>query len=69
MSKQFKITNPLGLYPGQIVFLATDIERHPRIVTNFKIDINNSEQWGLSSGDSFSWHYSDEIILTKDYKL
>jgi len=69
MNKEFKICNPLELCPGQMVFLKTDAEQSPRMVTNFKLDINNSETFGLSCGTEFSWHYAEEITLTKNYTL
>tara|TARA_R110000824_G_scaffold361127_2_gene548887 strand:- start:1366 stop:1578 length:213 start_codon:yes stop_codon:yes gene_type:complete len=65
MNVQFKL--------GTIVYLKTDSEQLPRIVT--KISILGSSMsdyvitYELSQGDESSEHYTSEIIKTKDTNL
>lgn len=50
---------------GQIVYLKTDINQSPRIVTSFKVTPDGIV-YCLQSGTVETWHYSLEISEEKD---
>lgn len=50
---------------GQIVYLKTDEDQLPRIITGLTIRGNNVLVYCLSSGTSESWHYDFEISEEK----
>lgn len=52
---------------GDIVFLITDAEQKERMVTGLYYDVTTL-QYRLSSGSSFSYHFSIEISKTKIIK-
>ena len=62
------IDNKYGL--GQTVYLITDTEQRPRIVTAVNVLVGGGLRYALSQGVSETWHYEAEItdevnILTK----
>lgn len=54
---------------GQTVYLKTDKEQCPRIVTSIKIFTNNSIAYFLSCGLIDSSHYDIEMTAEKDVTL
>lgn len=51
---------------GQIVFLKTDVDQYPRMVTRLNV-APNVITYCLSFGTSESWHYDNEISDIKEY--
>ena len=49
----------------QVVYLRTDPELLPRIVTRYTVS-HGSITYELSLGSSTSWHYEFEIVSNKD---
>ena len=45
---------------GEIVYLITDPDRIPRLITKFTVD-EGSVKYRLAYGDKKSWHYQMEI--------
>lgn len=50
---------------GQTVYLKTDSEQYPRIVTRLSVTANGIT-YSISSGVIESWHYDFEISEEKD---
>lgn len=50
---------------GDIVFLITDIDQYPRMVTRLEIR-PGSTMYCLVFGNTESWHYDIEIQIEKD---
>lgn len=50
---------------GDKVYLKTDTDQNCRIITGFSVRLG-SITYGLSCGDSESWHYDFEIDVEKD---
>jgi hypothetical protein len=50
---------------GQIVYLKTDLEELPRMITGIQFCAGGSEQYQLSCAGCFTWHYSIEISVEK----
>ena len=60
-----RVKNDHDLCYGQIVYLKTDEEQRPRMITHYKTDIHGGDFYGLSCGVDFSWHFPEEISITK----
>lgn len=54
---------------GQIVYLKTDKEQHPRIVTRIQIYSNLNIYYALSCGTAETWHFDIEITEERDALL
>jgi len=56
---------------GDVVRLKTDTDALPRIVTSIQINVENTILYGLSCGESTSFHYEVEITKESlyDYQL
>lgn len=54
---------------GQIVYLKTDCDQLPRIVTAMKIRENAPIEYGLSCVDRETFHYELEISESKNLLL
>ncbi len=54
---------------GQIVYLITDIDQQPRIVTEMKIGPEGCVIYELTCGTVTSYHYDFEMSLTVDVEL
>jgi hypothetical protein len=59
-----KIENKFDI--GQIVYLKTDEDQKPRMVTELKISANRGIMYALSAGASDTYHYAIEISETKN---
>lgn len=66
---QIAVNNYHGFHFGQIVYLRTDEEQRPRMITHYKTDIHGGDFYGLSCGVDFSWHFPEEISTTKNFTL
>lgn len=53
----------------QIVYLKTDREQLPRIVTMMQLDCLGQVSYQLSQGTAVSWHLDFEITTEKDLEL
>lgn len=52
------------------LYLVTDPEQKPRILTNMEVSPGHVIRYGLSCGTDFSWHFAEEMteeinLLTK----
>uniref|UniRef100_A0A6M3KBH4 Uncharacterized protein n=1 Tax=viral metagenome TaxID=1070528 RepID=A0A6M3KBH4_9ZZZZ len=45
---------------GEIVYLSTDNDRMPRLITRYMVD-SGSVKYELAYGDKKSWHYQMEL--------
>lgn len=61
-------TIDLDHYIGDIVYLITDEDQKPRIVTRILIT-PNGVMYYLSNGTSETCHYSIEISYNRNYKI
>jgi len=69
--------NPLVLYSGhklefqiqQTVYLKTDKEQKPRLVTGITLRPFNSVTYGLTEATCENWHYGFEITEERDLIL
>lgn len=52
---------------GQVIYLKTDPDQNPRIVTSFRIYKGGEILYSLNFATSESYHYSFEISTEKDY--
>lgn len=59
-----KINNEFEL--GQTVYLKTDPDQYQRMVIKLSIGINNDLMYGVSCGPDFTWHYEEELYITKN---
>jgi len=50
----------------QIVYLKTDKEQKPRLVTGIQLRPNNSVTYGLTEETNETWHYGFEISNDRD---
>lgn len=50
----------------QIVYLRTDFEQLPRMITGIKICVDGSILYELTSGTQVTFHYEVEISETKN---
>ena len=62
MKKEVKVF--VNFEPNEMVFLKTDPEQNQRQVLCIQFGLGKV-MYGLSLGDSFSWHYAEEISRTK----
>jgi len=53
---------------GEIVYLITDPDRIPRLITKFTVD-EGSVKYRLAYGDKKSWHYQMEITREPGKRL
>lgn len=53
---------------GDVVFLITDIEQEPRMVTAITVRANGITDYQLSCGTLATWHYSIEISSERAIK-
>lgn len=51
---------------GQIVYLKTDLEQKPRIVSRFTVMPSGQISYALGCGVEESWHYDFEISEEKE---
>ena len=51
---------------GEIVYLRTDVDQNPRIVTGFIIETEQSLLYILACGSTESRHYGFEITKVKE---
>lgn len=51
---------------GDIVFLATDPDQYPRLITGITIKPNGLLLYQLSINMQTSWHYDFEVTASKD---
>lgn len=51
---------------GQTVYLKTDTDQLPRVVTQMSINPNGSISYQLSQGAAASWHWDFEISEEKN---
>lgn len=59
--------NELGKFKlGQIVYLKTDKDQLPRMVTSISLVINGTFRWSLACGTEDTYHYTEEISAEKD---
>lgn len=54
---------------GEIVYLVTDEDQKPRIVTKIMFVSGGGIQYALGSGALETWQYVDEISRDKNYKI
>lgn len=54
---------------GQIVYLKTDKDQLPRMVTKMQVDSNMSVIYELSCGVQDTWHFGIEITEERDTLL
>lgn len=54
---------------GDIVYLTTDTEQIPRVITNLEISPNNTIVYVMYAGSSCSRHYDFELSSDIDYSL
>lgn len=52
---------------GDIVFLITDVDRKPRIVSSIEVFMNGELMYRLMQGTQYSSHYSFEITEERNY--
>ena len=64
-----RVRNTHVFFFGQVVYLRTDEEQRPRMITHYKTDIHGGDFYGLSCGVDFSWHFPEEISTTKNFTL
>lgn len=54
---------------GEIVYLRTDTEQLPRIVTGIQVCADGGMLYKLSQGESVDWHYEVELARDQDILL
>lgn len=54
---------------GQIVYLKTDKDQLPRMVTKMQVNSNMSVIYELSCGTQDTWHFAIEIAEERDTLL
>lgn len=54
---------------GQIVYLKTDKEQRPKIITGITLRQFNCVLYGLTENSTETWHYYFEIINERDILL
>ena len=53
---------------GDLVYLVTDVEQYPRMITGIGLRANNNVTYCLALGAIESWHYPIEISAEKDFR-
>ena len=54
---------------GQIVYLKTDVDQYPRIITAMQATADGGHLLRVSSDTESSWHYECELSEDIDIKL
>ena len=60
-----RIQTPIGYYIGDMVYLKTDPDQHPRIVMGVWLR-PDGVLYQLNKGESTSWHFELEMIGEPD---
>ena len=59
------MTHKIEFNIEQVVYLKTDLEQRPRMVTGITLRPHNSVTYELAEGNNSSWHYGIEITKEK----